>query len=152
MGPANAGQLIGDLVRDLITQDVLPEAVAYWIVCEGVLAGDPFLLIDPGQTWALRPETTERAPGLLLIIRRDADQLTVEDEHGQRHRIPVCALNTYALDQLFWARDGEPTPCPATPRTPPTHAPPTQNAVSVIGQETGIEHGSMRGYRQHTYQ
>ncbi|MFD6333194.1 hypothetical protein ACFWGI_26950 [Streptomyces niveus] len=35
---------------------------------------------------------------------------TVGDEHGQRHRIPVCALNTYALDQWFWVRDGEPTP------------------------------------------
>ncbi|MFD7517722.1 hypothetical protein ACFV85_23290 [Streptomyces niveus] len=110
MGPVNAGQFINSLVRDLITQDLLPEPVAYRIVCEGVLAGDPFLLADPGQAWALRPEIAERAPGLLLIIRRDADQLTVEDEHGQRHRIPVCALSTYALDQWFWTRDGEPTP------------------------------------------
>lgn len=110
IGPAYAAQFINSLVRDLITKDLLPEPVAYRIVCEGVLAGDPFLLADPGQAWALRPETTSPAPGLLLIIRREADQLTVEDEHGQRHHIPVCALNTYALDQWFWARDGEPTP------------------------------------------
>ncbi|WP_046499995.1 hypothetical protein [Streptomyces odonnellii] len=109
IGPVHAAQFINSLVGDLITQDLLAESVAYRLVCEGVLAGDPFLLADPGQAWALRPGTTDPAPGLLLVIRRDTDQLTVEDGHGQRHRIPVCALKTYELDQWFWARDGEPT-------------------------------------------
>ncbi|MFD3920202.1 hypothetical protein [Streptomyces sp. NPDC058595] len=104
IGAERAAEFINSLVRDLITQDLLPEPAAYRIVCEGVLDGDPFLLTDPGQAWVPRPGTTGPTPGLLLIVQRDADQLTVEDEHGQRHRIPVCALNSYRLDQWCWAR------------------------------------------------
>lgn len=104
IGPEHAAQFINSLVRDLMVQDLLPESVAYRLVCEGVLAGDPFLLAEPGQAWALRPEITDPAPGLLLIIRRDIDQLGVEDEHGQRHTIPLYALTAYELDQWCWAR------------------------------------------------
>ncbi|MGX1887403.1 hypothetical protein [Streptomyces sp. NPDC055287] len=104
IGPQRAAQFIGTLVREFIADDLLPEPVAFRLVCEGVLDGDPFLLADPGQAWVLRPETTDPAPALLLIIRRATDQLAVEDEHGQRHQIPLCALATYQLDQWCWAR------------------------------------------------
>ncbi|WP_381805584.1 hypothetical protein [Streptomyces niveus] len=104
IGPERAAEFISGLVRDLIAQDLFPEPVAYRAVCEGVLASDPFLLADPGQAWALRLETTDPAPGLLLILHRDSDQLTVEDEHGQRHQIPLHALNAYRLNQWAWAR------------------------------------------------
>lgn len=105
IGPRRAAQFIGALVHDLITSDLLPEPVAHRLVCEGLLAGDPWLLAEPGQAWALRPETTGPALGLLLIISRDTDQLLVEDENGLRHCIPLCALVPYQLDQWFWARE-----------------------------------------------
>lgn len=105
IGPRRAAQVIGALVRDLITSDLLPEPVAFRLVCEGVLAGDPWLLAEPGQAWALRPEVTDPAPAQLLITFRDGDQLTVEDEHGQQHRIPLCALATYHLEQWIWTRE-----------------------------------------------
>ncbi|QHY93569.1 hypothetical protein SSPS47_00295 [Streptomyces sp. S4.7] len=88
---------------------------------EDVLASDPFLLAAPGQAWALRPEATGPAPGLLLIIDRDSDQITVEDEHGQRHQIPLHALHTYRLDQWCWAR----------PDTTARHHRPVVSAVSA---------------------
>ncbi|WP_328541074.1 hypothetical protein [Streptomyces sp. NBC_00344] len=105
IGPERAGAFIGALVRDLITSDLLPEPAAYRLVCEGVLAGDPWLLADPGQMWTLRPEVTDTdVPALLFIVHRDTTHLTVEDENGQRTQIPLCALSAYQLDQWYWAR------------------------------------------------
>lgn len=54
IGPERAARVIQPLVRELMTDDWLPETVAYRIVCEGVLAGDPWLLAEPGQVWTLR--------------------------------------------------------------------------------------------------
>ncbi|MFI1184151.1 hypothetical protein ACH4UT_32040 [Streptomyces sp. NPDC020799] len=107
VGPERAGQFIGALVRELTSSDLLPEPVAFRAVCEGVLAGDPFLLAEPGQAWIPRPDAVGLAPGLLFIIRRETDQLTVEDEDGQRRQIPLCALAAYQLDQWCWARPGK---------------------------------------------
>ncbi|MFC8201473.1 hypothetical protein ACFUTV_39670 [Streptomyces sp. NPDC057298] len=88
IGPERAARVIQPLVRELMADDLLLETVAYRIVCEGVLAGDPWLLAEPGQGWALRSDVTDPAPALLVIVRRDTDQLTVEDPYGQRHQIP----------------------------------------------------------------
>ncbi|MFE9558215.1 hypothetical protein ACFYMW_38600 [Streptomyces sp. NPDC006692] len=92
IGPEHAGQFIGGLVPDLIVSDLLPEPIAYCFVCEGVLGGDPFLLANAGQMRTLRPDRTDLAPGVLFVVRRDTTQLTVEDEHGRRHGLPLCAL------------------------------------------------------------
>lgn len=105
IGPEHAGQVVGALVRDLITSDLLPEPVAYRLVCEGVLAGDPWLLAEAGQMWSRRPGAEAGdAPDLLFIVGRDTTQLTVEDEDGRRSQIPLCALAAYQLDQWYWAR------------------------------------------------
>ncbi|GAA2417970.1 hypothetical protein ACFPFX_04770 [Streptomyces mauvecolor] len=104
IGAERAGQFLGARIRDVLANDLLPEPVAYRLVCEGALAADPFLLADPGQTWTLRPDRTGPAPGRLFIVRRDTTELTAEDEHGQRHRIPLCALADYQLDQWCWTR------------------------------------------------
>ncbi|MER5227119.1 hypothetical protein [Streptomyces flaveus] len=104
IGPERAARVIRPLVRELMTDDLLPESTAYRIACEGVLAGDPWLLAEPGQGWALRSDVTDPAPALLIIIRRDTDQLTVEDPYGQRHQIPLCALAAYELEQWCWMR------------------------------------------------
>ncbi|MFE3685362.1 hypothetical protein ACFXPM_19225 [Streptomyces sp. NPDC059095] len=104
IGPERAAEFINGLVRDLMASDLLPETVAYRLVCEGVTNGDPFLLADPGQMWTLRPGHNGPAPARLFIAHRDVTQLTVDDEHGQRHGIPLCALADYQLDQWYWAR------------------------------------------------
>ncbi|OEJ21479.1 hypothetical protein AR457_37445 [Streptomyces agglomeratus] len=105
IGPERAGQVVGALVRDLITSDLLPEPVAYRLVCEGVLAGDPWLLAEAGQLWTLRPDTgAGDEPELLFIVSRDTTQLTVEDADGRRSQIPLCTLAAYQLDQWYWAR------------------------------------------------
>jgi hypothetical protein len=107
IGPERAARVIQPLVRELMTDDLLPEPVAYRIVCEGVLAVDPWWLAEPGQVWQLRPDATTPGPGhaLLAIVGRDTDQLTVEDEDGQRLQIPLCALAAYHLTQWCWIRD-----------------------------------------------
>ncbi|MEV2235423.1 hypothetical protein AB0H69_43670 [Streptomyces phaeochromogenes] len=109
IGPECAARVIQPLVRELMTDDLLPETVAYRIVCEGVLAGDPWLLAEPGQVWALRPDATSPAPGhaALVIVHRDTDQLTVEleDDDEPRLQIPLCALAAYELTSWCWMRD-----------------------------------------------
>lgn len=48
-GPQYAEQVIDTLVCDLITSDLFPEPVAYRLVCEGSLAGEPWLLAEARQ-------------------------------------------------------------------------------------------------------
>ncbi|MGW6016322.1 hypothetical protein [Streptomyces sp. NPDC055210] len=111
IGAERTARVINPLVRELMRDDLLPESVAYRIVCEGVLAGDPWWLAEPGQAWKPRPDTPAPAPGLLVIVHRDTDRLTVEDEDGQRRQIPLCALAAYELTQWCWLRDDiHPTP------------------------------------------
>ncbi|MEU7151191.1 hypothetical protein AB0B79_05955 [Streptomyces sp. NPDC039022] len=109
VGSEHAARFVNVRVRAFIRDDLLPEPVAYRLVCEGVLAHDPFVLADPGQVWVLRHEVTDSAAPLLIIIGRDGDQLTAEDTFGRRHRILLCALAAYQLDQWYWARDEEST-------------------------------------------
>jgi hypothetical protein len=112
IGPHRAARIINALVRELVTDDLLPESTAYRLVCDGILAEDPWLLAEPGQAWALRPSDTEDpAPPLLLIVGRDRDQLTVETPDGLRYPMPLFALAAYELQQWCWLRpDPQTTP------------------------------------------
>ncbi|MCW8102691.1 hypothetical protein [Streptomyces tauricus] len=112
IGAERTARVINPLVRELMREDLLPEPVAYRIVCEGVLAADPWWLAEPGQAWKLRPDITDPALDLLVIVRRDTDQLTVEDEDGQRLQIPLCALAAYELTTWCWMRSDD---APHTP-------------------------------------
>ncbi|MBQ0855740.1 hypothetical protein J8N05_47150 (plasmid) [Streptomyces sp. BH-SS-21] len=110
IGPERTARVIQPLVRELMRDDLLPEPVAYRIVCEGVLAGDPWWLAEPGQVWQLRPDAAEpAAPGLalLVIVQRDTDQLTVqlEDDDAPHLQIPLCALAAYELTSWCWLRE-----------------------------------------------
>ncbi|WP_314416180.1 hypothetical protein [Streptomyces sp. DSM 40484] len=114
IGPEHAARVINPLVRELMREDLLPEATAYRIVCEGVLAGDPWWLAEPGQVWTRRHDATEPAgPELLFIAHRDTDQLTVafEDDDEPDRRMPLCVLAAYELTQWCWMRD-DPDPTP----------------------------------------
>jgi len=63
IGPERAARVIQPLVRELMTEDLLPEPIAYRIVCEGVLAGDPWWLAELGQGCGRCAPMTLPVPG-----------------------------------------------------------------------------------------
>ncbi|MET9567327.1 hypothetical protein [Streptomyces tauricus] len=111
-----------------MTEGLLPEPIAYRITCEGVLAGDPRLLAEPGQVRQLRPGAADPAPGmaLLVIVHRNTDQLIVEleDDDAPCLQIPLCALAAYELTQWCWLRDDPDHTSRATGRHGPVPDPP----------------------------
>ncbi|MDQ1033621.1 hypothetical protein QFZ75_000037 [Streptomyces sp. V3I8] len=110
IGPERTARVINPLVRELMREDLLPEATAYQIVCEGVLAGDPWWLAEPGQAWQRRADADPACgPQLLFIAHRDRDQLSVEleDDDATRMHLPLCTLTSYELTSWWWMRDDD---------------------------------------------
>ena len=113
VGPERAARVITERVRDLATNDLIPEPLAYATVCTAVLACDPWTLAETGQTWIPRDnlDVTDAPADLLYVVRRHGGHALLEDEYGQRETLPLSVLDGYVLDHWEWAR----TDTPATP-------------------------------------
>ncbi|WP_432070862.1 hypothetical protein [Streptomyces sp. AA1529] len=108
IGPQHAGQFIRERVEQLVSADCIPEAHAVDMVCTAVLAGDPWMLADPGQRWIPHDDLRQEGDGLLVaelyVAQRCGATLLVENEWAQRTRQPVTVLHGYVLDSWHWAR------------------------------------------------
>jgi len=112
IGPQRARQFIRERVRQLVTADCIPQARAADMVRSAVLAGDPWVLADPGQTWIPHDDGQEREDlpaDLLYVAQRHGATVLVEDEWAQRAWLPVSVLDDYVLDTWHWARQASPT-------------------------------------------
>ncbi|MFI7246370.1 hypothetical protein [Streptomyces qinglanensis] len=108
IGPHRAEQFIRERVQQLVAGDCIPEARAVDMVCTAVLAGDPWTLADPGQTWIPHDTVAQEHDGLLAaelyVAQRRGATILVEDEWAQRAWRPVTVLDGYVLDSWHWAR------------------------------------------------
>ncbi|MDF4254638.1 hypothetical protein [Streptomyces sp. WMMB303] len=112
IGPERARQFIRERVQQLVTGDCIPQARAADMVCTAVLAGDPWVLADPGQTWIPRDDGQDPNDLLaaeLYVAQRHGATVLVEDEWAQRAWRPVSVLDGYVLDTWHWARQASPT-------------------------------------------